>query len=184
MFIVMFMERPRLIEVIFIVPLKAVPPARDSTLICPFIAASPVHSMFAASADRLLVVIVRVHFIWLSSGIMNESLDRSSFVRQVFWTTGFADMAFMAAALEHHPYNYAGFALIGVEKITGIRIPDRLARAVSWTDRMMCSQMADFLLRKVGLQLFQAHSGMVSPADFEHFFRTMGWLSPAFQVTT
>ena len=95
-----------------------------------------------------------------------------------------ADMAFMAEALQHHPYNYAGFALIGVEKITGIRIPDRLARAVSWTDRMMCSQMADFLLRKVGLQLFQAHSGMVSPADFEHFFRTMGWLSPAFQVTT
>lgn len=95
-----------------------------------------------------------------------------------------ADMAFMAEALDHHPYNYAGFLLIGVEKITGIRIPDRLARAASWTDRMMCSQMADFLLGKVGIDLFQSHSGMVSPADFEHFFRTMGWLSPAFAITT
>lgn len=95
-----------------------------------------------------------------------------------------ADMAFMAEALENHPYNYAGFALIGVEKITGIRIPDRLARAVSWTDRMMCSQMADFLLRKVGISLFQAHSGMVSPADFEHYFRTMGWLSPDLAIIT
>jgi len=95
-----------------------------------------------------------------------------------------ADMAFMAEALEHHPYNYAGFFLIGFEKVTGVRIPDRIARAVSWTDRMMCSQMADFLLRKAGLHLFQAQSGMVSPADFEHLFRTRGWLSPAFQVTT
>lgn len=95
-----------------------------------------------------------------------------------------ADMAFMAAALQHHPYNYAGFALISVEKLTGIRIPDRLARSVSWTDRMLCSQMADFLLRNVGLQLFQAQSGMVSPADFEHYFHIRGWLLPAFTVTT
>jgi|GEM_PF-1737015 len=95
-----------------------------------------------------------------------------------------ADMAFMAEALENHPYNYAGFALIGVENITGIRIPDRLARAVSRTDRMICSQMADFLLRNVGIQLFQAQSGMVSPADLEHYFRTMGWLSPDLAIIT
>lgn len=95
-----------------------------------------------------------------------------------------ADMAFMAEALNNHPYNYAGFFLIGVEKVTGVTMPDRLAKAVSWTDRMMCSQMADFLLSKVGIDLFKFQSGMVSPGDFEHYFRERGWLSPAFQITT
>lgn len=88
-------------------------------------------------------------------------------------------MAVAAASMNRQEYNYLGFALIGFELITKIRVPDFIARAFSWQDRMFCSQMADFLLRKIGIDLFHSQWGMVSPGDFLNYFHQMGWLDLA-----
>lgn len=87
-------------------------------------------------------------------------------------------MAVLAASMNRQEYNYLGFALIGFELITKVRVPDAVARAFSYQDRMFCSQMADFCLRKAGFALFPSKWGMVSPGDFERYFQSVGWLDP------
>ena len=87
-------------------------------------------------------------------------------------------MAVLAASMNRQEYNYLGFALIGFELITKTRVPDAVARAFSYQDRMFCSQMADFCLRKAGFDLFHSQWGMVSPGDFERYFQAVGWMNP------
>lgn len=87
-------------------------------------------------------------------------------------------MAVLAASMNRQEYNYLGFALIGFELITKTRVPDAVARAFSYQDRMFCSQMADFCLRKAGFDLFHSEWGMVSPGDFERYFQAVGWMDP------
>ena len=86
-------------------------------------------------------------------------------------------MAVLAASMNRQEYNYLGFALIGFELITKTRVPDAVARAFSYQDRMFCSQMADFCLRKAGFDLFHSQWGMVSPGDFERYFQAVGWMN-------
>lgn len=88
-------------------------------------------------------------------------------------------MAVLAASMNRQEYNYLGFIVIGLELLTKRHAPNSIARALSYQDRMFCSQMADFCLRKAGIDLFHSEWGMVSPGDFEDYFRTQGWLSPA-----
>lgn len=87
-------------------------------------------------------------------------------------------MAVLAASMNRQEYNYLGFALIGYELVTKTRVPDFVARAFSYQDRMFCSQMADFCLRKAGIDLFRSQWGMVSPGDFLRYFNQMGWFEP------
>lgn len=88
-------------------------------------------------------------------------------------------MAVLGASMNRQEYNYLGFLLIGFELITKRRVPDGIARAFSYQDRMFCSQMADFCLHKAGFELFESEWGMVSPGDFERYFQSQGWLNPA-----
>lgn len=93
-------------------------------------------------------------------------------------------MAVLAASMNRQEYNYLGFLLVGLELLTKIRVPDFIARALSYEDRMFCSQMADFCLRKAGIDLFHSQWGMVSPGDFLNYFIQMGWLDPVALATT
>lgn len=87
------------------------------------------------------------------------------------------DIAFVGEHLAGTPYNYFSYPAIAFQKMTGIRIPDSLARCTSWAERMHCGQLCTFVYQyAAGIKLFDEHVGMVAPSDFEDLFESRGWL--------
>jgi hypothetical protein len=139
-------------------------------------------------AHHVVIAINETHVISAEPGgaVIRPMTDYPSIVWSQFDYTDEQSqhMAVLAASMNRQEYNYLGFFLIGVELIAKIRMPDSIARALSYQDRMFCSQMADFCLRKAGFDLFHSEWGMVSPGDFERYFKSQGWLSPAVAIIT
>lgn len=76
-----------------------------------------------------------------------------------------------ARTLEGVPYNYLDYLAIGLDRF-GIRpkfIRNRLARH----DRLICSQLVDFVYLAAGIHLFSdgRDSQEVTPGDLEHYAR-------------
>lgn len=144
--------------------------------------ARSIETVCQSRAHHVVIAINETHVISAEPGgaVIRPMTDYPSIVWSRFDYTDEQSqhMAVLAASMNRQEYNYLGFALIGFELITKTRVPDPIARAFSYQDRMFCSQMADFCLRKAGFTLFHSQWGMVSPGDFERYFDTMGWLSP------
>ena len=139
-------------------------------------------------AHHVVIAINETHVISAQPGgaVIRPMTDYPSLVWSQFDYTDEQSqhMAALGASMNRQEYNYLGFALIGFELITKVRVPDAVARAFSYQDRMFCSQMADFCLRKAGFALFPSKWGMVSPGDFLNYFQSVGWMDPDHMVIT
>lgn len=88
--------------------------------------------------------------------------------------------AIVRTALEHVGTKYAWdhYLLLGFFCITRLRIPKWVARRLQDTRRMVCSEFANLCLLSAGIKIqFDTKPvGAVTPASFEAFFKSQGWV--------
>lgn len=84
-------------------------------------------------------------------------------------------IALAARTLVGRPYNVPVLFVHLAAKL-GIPTPQRI---IDWLKRrpaVDCSQASDIALTAGGIDLFAQDPALVTPADFEHYFRARGWL--------
>jgi hypothetical protein len=74
------------------------------------------------------------------------------------------------------PYNLAVFPVLLAHRLTHLPIPMMVVSWLSFRRNVDCSQMADDIYTAAGIHLFNHPPALVTPADFETYFREMGWL--------
>lgn len=80
-----------------------------------------------------------------------------------------------ACALVNRPYNVP-VLFVHLAKKFGIPTPQRIIDWIRDRPAMDCSQLSDIALSAGGVDLFAHDPALVTPADFEHYFRARGWL--------
>ncbi|MEZ2388876.1 hypothetical protein AB6813_04895 [bacterium RCC_150] len=74
------------------------------------------------------------------------------------------------------PYNLAIYPPLLWQKLTGHKVDGWLAKWLSKRPNENCSQLADDIYNRAGIHLFPDIPEIVTPGDFERYFKAKGWL--------
>lgn len=74
------------------------------------------------------------------------------------------------------PYNLAIYPPLLWQKLTGRKVGGLLAKWLSKRPNENCSQLSDDIYNKAGIHLFEDIPEIVTPGDFERYFKAKGWL--------
>lgn len=79
--------------------------------------------------------------------------------------------------MEGHPYSVPAFILVGVQFLTGCRVPKWVLRFVDALPGAECAQLADRVLTAAGVQVFAdgREPGILYPGSFEKLFYRHAW---------
>lgn len=92
-----------------------------------------------------------------------------------------------ARAREGRPYNFIDDALIGIEDLSHLQLPEWFMKGYSTDTSYECAQLADAALSfGAGISVFNDGRlpGQVAPGSFEPFFKERGWWHDYRAVTT
>lgn len=80
-------------------------------------------------------------------------------------------------ALEGYPYNVIAFGMVGVQFLTGQRLPSWVFRFVDGLPGAECAQLADRVLTAAGVSVFEDNRepGILYPGSWEKLFRIHDW---------
>jgi hypothetical protein len=77
------------------------------------------------------------------------------------------------------PYNTAALVILGLSKLTGLRVPVWVRDWLKRRPNVDCSQLADLALQAGGISLFPHDPALVTPADFQHILEQQSALEPS-----
>lgn len=88
-------------------------------------------------------------------------------------------IASAALAFVGKPYNTAALVILGLSKLTGLRVPVWVRDWLKRRPNVDCSQLADLALQAGGISLFPHDPALVTPADFQHILEQQSALEPS-----
>lgn len=87
-----------------------------------------------------------------------------------------------ALSMVGRPYNMAVIFVLLLRKLTRVPVPRFVREWLNRRRNVDCSQLADIALTSGGIRLFPQDAALVTPADFEAYYRSMGWLNDSLSV--